>query len=197
MNLANNPRNSNAAKFGNTGPGGGAVSQACAACKYQRRRCPPDCTLAPHFPADKQNDFRNVRKAFGVKNITRTLKELPPDQHQTAVKSIVFEANLRAVDPVGGCLRKVCELNQSLRICTAELNLVRQQLAVCRSLVPLKDVKFAKHGNGCNRVIEEHDGEFDGPLGFDHQELMNFNKKASKNMNTWGLNPINSCTLIR
>ncbi|XP_075473426.1 LOB domain-containing protein 24-like [Primulina tabacum] len=177
MNLANNTHNT-PAKLGNTEPRGVAVAHACAACKYQRRKCPPDCPLAPYFPADKQKDFRNVRKIYGVKNISRTLKELPPDQHQTAVNSIVFEANLRAADPVGGCLRKVRELNQGIRIYNAELNLVRQQLAICRSWVQHKqDVKFVKQGIGFDRIFEEHDGRFDVPLAFDHQGLLKFEKK--------------------
>ncbi|KAJ9701997.1 hypothetical protein PVL29_003973 [Vitis rotundifolia] len=53
-------------------------SQACAACKYQRRKCKPDCPLAPFFPSHDKERFRNVHRLFGVANVTKTLQEIPP-----------------------------------------------------------------------------------------------------------------------
>ncbi|RVW52389.1 hypothetical protein CK203_072095 [Vitis vinifera] len=32
-------------------------SQACAACKYQRRKCKPECPLAPFFPSHDKERF--------------------------------------------------------------------------------------------------------------------------------------------
>ncbi|KAE8672560.1 hypothetical protein F3Y22_tig00111837pilonHSYRG00296 [Hibiscus syriacus] len=47
---------------------GGATS-ACTACKYQRRKCIPECLLAPYFPADQT-------------------------KHAEAMRSIKYQANL-------------------------------------------------------------------------------------------------------
>ncbi|CAN8243626.1 unnamed protein product [Cochlearia groenlandica] len=59
----------------NETPGDGA----CAACKWQRRRCVRDCPLRPYFPADKPEQFMRVRDLFGVNKVTKTLQELSLD----------------------------------------------------------------------------------------------------------------------
>ncbi|CAL1406364.1 unnamed protein product [Linum trigynum] len=43
----------------------GGTSHACAACKYQRRKCTSECQLAPYFPSNKSEMFRNAHKLFG------------------------------------------------------------------------------------------------------------------------------------
>lgn len=48
-------------------------STRCAACKSLRRRCPPDCVLAPYFPSTNPERFSCVHKVFGASNITRML----------------------------------------------------------------------------------------------------------------------------
>ena len=44
-------------------------NRACAACKYQRKKCNPDCVLAPYFPADNPQRFVNFHNLFGVSSI--------------------------------------------------------------------------------------------------------------------------------
>ncbi|XP_019190565.1 PREDICTED: LOB domain-containing protein 22-like [Ipomoea nil] len=111
------------------GGGGGA----CAVCKHQRRKCPPDCPLAPHFPAYKQRDFLNVHKLFGVRNLTRALAAIDKRKSHDFMVSVIYEANARAADPVGGCLGLIHNLNQQLKYSTVELDIVNQQLAFYRS----------------------------------------------------------------
>ncbi|KAL0330702.1 UNVERIFIED_CONTAM: LOB domain-containing protein 22 [Sesamum angustifolium] len=88
-------------QLSNRGGPGASLAQACAACKYQRRRCAPDCPLAPFFPADRVKEFLNAHKLFGVGNIIKILKKVPQHERQNAMRSVIFEANVRARDPVG------------------------------------------------------------------------------------------------
>ncbi|XP_057474041.1 LOB domain-containing protein 22-like [Actinidia eriantha] len=107
--------------------------QACAACKYQRRKCAPDCLLAPYFPHDRPRQFLNAHKLFGVSNITKLIRNLDPPEKDQAVRTIIFQSDVRANDPVGGCYRIISELQQQIEYYKAELGLVLQQLAVCRA----------------------------------------------------------------
>ncbi|XVE70915.1 hypothetical protein DITRI_Ditri10aG0108200 [Diplodiscus trichospermus] len=108
-------------------------SQACAVCKYQRRKCTPNCPLATFFPANNPKDFLNTRKLFGVRKITKLLEKLDPQQGVIAMKSIIFQANARAKDPVGGCYRLICELQRQIDWTKVELDLVLQQLEFCKA----------------------------------------------------------------
>ncbi|XP_026665595.2 uncharacterized protein LOC103720129 isoform X2 [Phoenix dactylifera] len=110
-----------------------SATQACAACKYQRRKCNRDCTLAPYFPADQQRQFLNAHRLFGVSNILKSIRHLDPVQRAEAMRSIIFQSNARAHDPVGGCYRIILELERQLQRDSAELALVLRQLAICRS----------------------------------------------------------------
>ncbi|KAM3218189.1 LOB domain-containing protein 22-like [Capsicum annuum] len=118
-----------AARVASQGGGsGGNGSQACAACKYQRRRCAPDCPLAPYFPAKRHKDFLNAHKLFGVSNILKVLKNVSPFQKDNAMKALIFEANIRAGDPVGGCYRTILNLHRQINLCQAELQFVYRQI---------------------------------------------------------------------
>lgn len=117
-----------------TGPGGSNVSQACAACKHQRRKCAPDCLLAPYFPPHRQTEFLNAHKLFGVRNIMNTVKKVEPNRRDDAVRSMIHEAYYRAVDPAGGAYRILNNLEQRFNQMKAELDLVHQQLAIFRSM---------------------------------------------------------------
>lgn len=122
-----------------TGPGGTNVSQsqsqsqACAACKHQRRKCAPDCALAPYFPPHRQTEFLNVHRLFGVRNIMNTVRNVDPNHREIAVRSMIQEANLRVLDPVGGSCGIVKNLHDMCNQIKAELDLVLQQVAVCRA----------------------------------------------------------------
>ncbi|WOL03009.1 protein ROOT HAIR DEFECTIVE 3 [Canna indica] len=110
-----------------------AVNSACAACRYQRRKCKPDCILAPFFPANNQQKFLNAHRLFGVSNINKIIANLDPYQRTEAMHTIIFQSDMRAHDPVGGCYHYIRELERQLEHDTAELELVLRQLAVCRA----------------------------------------------------------------
>ncbi|KAJ0989398.1 hypothetical protein J5N97_007754 [Dioscorea zingiberensis] len=80
--------------------GGGA---ACASCKHQRKRCSKECILAPHFPADKAEQFNAVQKVFGVSNITKMLKAKENlEDRQRIAETLIWEAECRQADAVLG-----------------------------------------------------------------------------------------------
>ncbi|GAV90570.1 DUF260 domain-containing protein [Cephalotus follicularis] len=112
---------------------GNGTTQACAACKYQRRKCAPDCILAPYFPHNRQRQFLNAHKLFGVSNITKIIKNLEPPEKEAAMNTIIFQSDARANDPVGGCYRIILELQRQIEYSKAELDLVLHQLAICRT----------------------------------------------------------------
>uniref|UniRef100_A0A803LD89 LOB domain-containing protein n=1 Tax=Chenopodium quinoa TaxID=63459 RepID=A0A803LD89_CHEQI len=108
-------------------------TQACAACKYQRRKCASDCALAPYFPHDRQRQFLNAHKLFGVSNITKIIRNLNPPDKDIAMRTIIYQSDARAKDPVGGCYRIIRDLHHQIAYCKAELDLVLQQLDLCKA----------------------------------------------------------------
>ncbi|KAE8655227.1 LOB domain-containing protein 22 [Hibiscus syriacus] len=110
---------------------GGATS-ACAACKYQRRKCIPECLLAPYFPADQTKIFQNAHKLFGVSNIVKILKSLDPSQHAEAMRSIKYQSNVRDRFPVYGCLGVIRQLYYQIQLVEEEFHAVLTQLEMYR-----------------------------------------------------------------
>ncbi|KAI3806826.1 hypothetical protein L1987_22741 [Smallanthus sonchifolius] len=110
-----------------------STTQACAACRYQRRKCAADCILAPYFPHDHQRQFQNAHKLFGVSNITKIIRDLDPSQKDEAMRTIIYQADVRAHDPVGGCYRIIRELQRQIEFSRAELEIVLHQLTFCRT----------------------------------------------------------------
>lgn len=111
----------------------GGTSQACAACKYQRRKCAPNCALAPYFPADKPKTFQNAHRLFGVCNIMKILKQLSDDQKDEAMQSIIFESDMRKKFPVLGCSYIIYNLNEQLKQAQKELHDVNSWLAMLQA----------------------------------------------------------------
>ncbi|XWS20140.1 hypothetical protein CRYUN_Cryun31cG0075000 [Craigia yunnanensis] len=115
--------------------GSNGTTQACAACEYQRRHCASDCILAPYFPHDRQRQFQNAHKLFGISYMTKIIMTLNPPEKDIAMRTIVFQSDARANDPAGGCFRFIQELQRQIEYSQAELDLVFHQLAKCRALV--------------------------------------------------------------
>lgn len=108
----------------------GGTSQACAACKYQRRRCSAECALAPYFPPEQPKLFQNAHKLFGVRNILKILEKLEPSQKTEAMRSIIYQANIRDKYPVYGCWGITCQLQYQILQAEEELQAVQAQLEV-------------------------------------------------------------------
>ncbi|KHN27634.1 Protein LATERAL ORGAN BOUNDARIES [Glycine soja] len=64
----------------------------CAACKFLRRKCMPDCIFSPYFPPEEPQKFANVHKIFGASNVSKLLNEVQPHQREDAVNSLAYEA---------------------------------------------------------------------------------------------------------
>ncbi|KAL1538182.1 LOB domain-containing protein 28-like [Salvia divinorum] len=111
----------------------GSTTQACAACKYQRRKCASDCILAPYFPHDRQPQFLNAHRLFGVSNIVKIVAGLNQPEKDHAMRTIIFQSDARASDPVGGCYRIIRDLEHQINLAKAELEIVLHHLALCRA----------------------------------------------------------------
>ncbi|KAJ4950945.1 hypothetical protein NE237_027777 [Protea cynaroides] len=112
---------------------GKGSSQACAACKHQRRKCSKQsCLLAPYFPVSEYQDFLNAQKLFGVSNITKILNQIEPDQRREAINSIVIESKARKDDPVKGIVGIINKLQSQIQLRERELAIVKQQLTYCQ-----------------------------------------------------------------
>ncbi|XP_057818765.1 LOB domain-containing protein 25 isoform X1 [Cryptomeria japonica] len=114
--------------------GKSGTGQACAACKYQRRKCSADCPLAPYFPPDHPKLFLNAHKLFGVSNILRILRQVDDSQKKDAMKSIIYQSNAREKDPVHGCFGIIVMLQSRVERLRQELELVKSQIMFLQQL---------------------------------------------------------------
>ncbi|KAF3781331.1 LOB domain-containing protein 6 [Nymphaea thermarum] len=101
----------------------------CAACKFLRRKCTPECVFAPYFPPDSPQKFANVHKVFGASNVSKLLNELPPSRREDAVNSLAYEADARLSDPVYGCVGVISLLQHQLKQLQADLLAARAELS--------------------------------------------------------------------
>ncbi|XP_058227139.1 LOB domain-containing protein 22-like [Rhododendron vialii] len=192
--MSNNPRANNT-----------TTTHACAACKYQRRKCAPDCILAPYFPHHRQRQFLNAHKLFGVSNISKTIKNIDdPCKKDQAMRTIIFQSDTRANDPVGGCYRIICELKCQIEYNMVELELVLQQLALCRAppvprqpRMPLPDHAYESLAPAdCRDVIKPClDVETCDPMSYDprlqqrneEEEDYFLNQPSLQHVESWGM----------
>lgn len=110
----------------------GGSNQACAACKYQRRRCKPDCQLAPYFRPNQSKQFLNVHRLFGLRNLLRILKYLHPSQKSEAMRSIIYEADMRQRYPVLGCVGAIQILQFQIQQAQKEFQFIDSYLEAYR-----------------------------------------------------------------
>ncbi|KAK4747069.1 hypothetical protein SAY87_026106 [Trapa incisa] len=106
----------------------------CAACKFLRRKCQPECVFAPYFPPDQPQKFANVHKVFGASNVTKLLNELLPHQREDAVNSLAYEADMRLRDPVYGCVGVISLLQHQLRQLQLDLSFAKSELSKYQNL---------------------------------------------------------------
>ncbi|XP_019152482.1 PREDICTED: LOB domain-containing protein 6 [Ipomoea nil] len=105
----------------------------CAACKFLRRKCQPECVFAPYFPPDQPQKFASVHKVFGASNVTKLLNELQPHQREDAVNSLAYEADMRLRDPVYGCVGVISLLQHQLRQLQMDLSCAKSELSKYQS----------------------------------------------------------------
>ncbi|KAD7480101.1 hypothetical protein R6Q59_008921 [Mikania micrantha] len=103
----------------------GGSRPACAACRFQRRRCSSDCPLAPYFPANEPQVFQNVHSLYGVGHVMKILNQLKDDeQKEEAMTSIKYESNIRQIYKAHGCYGVLSQLQQKLMESIDELKRV-------------------------------------------------------------------------
>ncbi|KAL6563300.1 hypothetical protein OROHE_005887 [Orobanche hederae] len=163
-NSNNNNRNNTALNAAHHHRNHGSTAQACAACKYQRRKCAADCILAPYFPHDRQPQFLNAHRLFGVSNIVKIVRHLDPPAKDHAMRTIIFQSDARAADPVGGCYRIIRDLEHQISLARAELDIVLHHLALCRAaaarpqIVPADEVALMEDVNSCWSTCMQYGG---------------------------------------
>ncbi|KAL2248935.1 LOB domain-containing protein 21-like [Sesamum indicum] len=104
-------------------------SSSCAACKFLKRRCTPNCQFAPYFRSDEPKKFAKVHKVFGASNVSKILNEVGEDQREDTVNSLVYEAEVRLRDPVYGCIGAIALLQHRMVELQHDLILARARLA--------------------------------------------------------------------
>ncbi|KAF4350913.1 hypothetical protein G4B88_029079 [Cannabis sativa] len=110
----------------------GGTTQACAACKYQRRKCSRECPLAPYFPSDQPQRFQHAHRLFGVRNILNILKLVTPFQRQDAMTSIIYESDMRKKFPVHGCVGIINLLQSQIEQSQEEIHEIHSKLFFLR-----------------------------------------------------------------
>ncbi|KAK1263942.1 LOB domain-containing protein 6 [Acorus gramineus] len=107
-----------------------SYNNPCAACKFLRRKCVPDCMFAPYFPPEHPQKFSCVHRVFGASNVSKILQDLPPHRRGDAANSLVYEAEFRLHDHVYGCVGYVSNLNQNLQQIHHNLILAKNELSL-------------------------------------------------------------------
>uniref|UniRef100_A0A7N0ZSH1 LOB domain-containing protein n=1 Tax=Kalanchoe fedtschenkoi TaxID=63787 RepID=A0A7N0ZSH1_KALFE len=111
------------------------TTSPCAACKFLRRKCQPECVFAPYFPPDQPQKFANVHKVFGASNVTKLLNELHTSQRDDAVNSLAYEADMRLRDPVYGCVGVISLLQHQLRQLQLDLACAKSELSKYKTAI--------------------------------------------------------------
>ncbi|KAK7276412.1 hypothetical protein RIF29_17551 [Crotalaria pallida] len=104
-------------------------SSSCAACKFLKRRCIPNCIFAPYFRADECKKFAKVHKVFGASNVSKILIEVPEEQREDTVNSLAYEAEARLKDPVYGCIGAIALLQRKMVELQHDLAIAKDRLA--------------------------------------------------------------------
>ncbi|KAK4415687.1 LOB domain-containing protein 27 [Sesamum alatum] len=101
---------------------------ACAACKYQRKRCDESCVLGRYFPLERAEDFENVQRLFGFQNAVKILNSVEENEREKTVKSLILEARLRRQNPVHGPVAVERRLRAEVEKVKKELDMVTKEL---------------------------------------------------------------------
>ncbi|XP_010033314.2 LOB domain-containing protein 25 isoform X1 [Eucalyptus grandis] len=146
----------------------GYSSSPCAACKFLRRKCLPDCIFAPYFPPEEPQKFANVHKIFGASNVSKLLNEVLPHQREDTVNSLAYEAEARLKDPVYGCVGAISVLQRQVIRLQKELDATNADLIqyTCREMPSTvsRPVHYRRKNNN-NMVQVYGDGGFDQNCG--------------------------------
>ncbi|OAE30515.1 hypothetical protein AXG93_2564s1010 [Marchantia polymorpha subsp. ruderalis] len=105
---------------------------ACAACKFQRRKCTVDCLLAPWFPPHQPRRFANAHRLFGVAHILRLIQE-NKNSVGDLMKSVCFESDARERDPVHGVYGILRRLKREADILEEHRSTLAEKLRILKA----------------------------------------------------------------
>ncbi|KAK7314089.1 hypothetical protein VNO77_39299 [Canavalia gladiata] len=140
----------------------------CAACKFLRRKCQPECAFAPYFPPDQPQKFANVHRIFGASNVTKLLNDLHPHQREDAVNSLAYEAEMRLRDPVYGCVGVISLLQHQLRQLQMDLYCAKSELSRYQNLSITTNHNLIASESAATTYHHHHQNTSGGNLGRDH-----------------------------
>ncbi|XP_059067428.1 LOB domain-containing protein 1-like [Cryptomeria japonica] len=123
---------------------------ACAACRFQRKKCSAQCLLAPHFPPDDLQRVMIVNQVYGISRVLKLLKDIEPEQRADAVNSLVYEASARVEDPVYGCTRATHQLQKRIADLESQLAATQAELLNMRFIAetPVYTLTTESHDAG-------------------------------------------------
>ncbi|MED6158559.1 hypothetical protein PIB30_033778 [Stylosanthes scabra] len=143
-------------------------SSSCAACKFLKRRCIPNCIFAPYFRSDECKKFAKVHKVFGASNVSKILVEVPEEQREDTVNSLAYEAEARLRDPVYGCIgaiallqRKMVELQHDLAI--AKDRLARYSAAAATTTTTTDATSIITSSSSCSDMFNINNSQVSLP----------------------------------
>ncbi|GMH09040.1 hypothetical protein Nepgr_010880 [Nepenthes gracilis] len=130
-------------------------STRCAACKYLRKKCPPDCIFSPLFPASDPQRFAHIHRIYGAGNIARMLQKLPAHLRAQAAESLSFEARCRIEDPVYGCVKIISQLQQEIFMAQSQLAKTLAQFQVFCNSLSIADPQFQHAAEASSSFIDQ------------------------------------------
>nr|GEZ51233.1 LOB domain-containing protein 22-like [Tanacetum cinerariifolium] len=108
----------------------------CSRVVLHNRRCPLGYILAPYFPhaqKDTQIQVQNVHCLIGFHKMRKMLTNID-DERDDAMTSLMYKADARGRDPIGGCHRIVCTLQGKYASARRELEFVTRLNALCKGV---------------------------------------------------------------
>lgn len=106
---------------------GNMGSNPCLICKHLGKPCFGNCEFGQYFPANREEEFANACRHFGISNILRNMRVVQPHERQATAKSLLIESTIRRNDPVRGCLGVVLDLQSELETLNKLLKFYRDQ----------------------------------------------------------------------
>ncbi|XP_043717933.1 LOB domain-containing protein 23-like [Telopea speciosissima] len=107
----------------------------CAACKYFKKKCSPQCIFQPYFPSNQPKKFEVVRKVFSASSVSKILKDVAVDERAEAANSLYFEALCRLDDQVYGCTGIISQLQWLIQYTEAEFATIKAETEMIKALV--------------------------------------------------------------
>ncbi|CAA0828035.1 LOB domain-containing protein 16 [Striga hermonthica] len=108
----------------------GTAASPCGACRFLRRKCPPDCIFGPYFCSEQgPESFAAIHKVFGASNAAKLLAHVPAAARRDAVVTIAFEAQSRLKDPIYGCVSQVLALQHQVEYLEEQVMQMKAHLA--------------------------------------------------------------------